>query len=169
MNKIDEKEFNQIFPFMSFVSQHDPLNSSHFMGQLIFGILPKKQESDMIDTVQHGTTNYTEILILDNKGPGNANHVYQVRAVEPNEDPYLPSVFADIKFQKGLVKEVGVNGLHNEDLIAIVIDRLEGFQSGEFKCKENANAIDLLTAALYRLGDRTADRKERGVEGTSEK
>ena len=42
------------------------------------------------------------------------------------------------------MKEAGKNGIHNEDLLVIVIDRLRGFQSGPFKCRENAIAITKL-------------------------
>ena len=55
----------------------------------------------------------------------------------------------------------------NEDLIAIVIDRMQGFQSGQFKCRENAVALTKLEEALMWLRKRTQDREDRGVEGTS--
>ena len=54
----------------------------------------------------------------------------------------------------------------NEDLIVMVIDRLESFQDSEFKCRENAVAITKLQEALMWLRKRTEDREARGVEGT---
>lgn len=88
---------------------------------------------------------------------GNASHHYDVR-------------YADqcllIDFQHGPVKENGINGISNEALIAIVLDRLRGFQSGQFACRENAVALTHLETALMWLQKRTRDRVLRGVEGT---
>jgi hypothetical protein len=113
-----------------------------------------------------GTKIHTRIIAIDEKGVGNANHKYhiesQVRECLDDER----RVFSQVKFQKGAIKESGVNGCHNEDLIAIVIDRLEGFQSGDYACKENQMALDKLTEALLWLRKRTMDRENRGVEGT---
>lgn len=104
------------------------------------------------------TNEHTEIYAIDEK-EFNANHEYIVSAVNSTND------YAKVSFQKGPVKENGVNGCHNEDLISIVIDRLQSFQNGEFSCRENAIAITKLEEALMWLNKRTADRKARGVEG----
>ncbi len=72
----------------------------------------------------------------------------------------------DIDFQEGAIKESGVNGVMNEDLIAMVITRLEGFQNSEFRCRENACAVTKLEEALMWLRKRTVGRENRGVEGT---
>lgn len=74
-------------------------------------------------------------------------------------------ILTKIDFQSGPIKENGVNGCQNEDLIGIIIDRLQGFQTGEFPCRENSIAITKLQEALMWLEKRTADRKARGVEG----
>lgn len=42
---------------------------------------------------------------------------------------------AMIKFQKGPVKEEGLNGVFIEDLLLIVKDQLEHFQRGEYPWK----------------------------------
>lgn len=73
--------------------------------------------------------------------------------------------YAIIKFQKGPVKDHGVNGCHQEDLLEIVIDRLKLFQDGPFPCRENALALTKCQEALHWLNSRTADRVKRGVEG----
>ena len=93
----------------------------------------------------------------------NANHIYLVKAVD---DPVHN--LTEVQFQKGPIKENGVNGCMNEDLIAMVIDRLEGFQNSPFMCRENALAIQKLEEALLWLRKRTMDREARGVEGTHE-
>ena len=77
-------------------------------------------------------------------------------------------ILADIHFQEGPIKECGVNGVCNEDLINMVIERLEAFQNTEFKCRENAVAITKLEEALLWLRKRTMGREQRGVEGTNE-
>jgi hypothetical protein len=73
---------------------------------------------------------------------------------------------ADIDFQEGPIKECGVNGVANEDLINMVICRLEHFQRSEYACRENALAITKLEESLMWLRKRTMDREARGVEGT---
>lgn len=118
--------------------------------------------------IEIGTTKFTEIFALDDKGQGGANHVYDVIQTVPvgaavSDD----SIFARVKFQDGPIKEFGINGCHNEDLIAIVIDRLQGFQEGDFSCRENAIAITKLEEAMMWLNKRTSKRIARGVEGTS--
>ena len=80
-------------------------------------------------TLTIGTRKHTQVEALDKKGQGNANHKYKIyKAVVNGSD--LNEGLCLIEFQNGPVKEKGVNGIHNEDLIAIVIDRLAGFQSG---------------------------------------
>lgn len=108
--------------------------------------------------VNVGTNEHTEIYAIDEK-EFNANHEYVVSAVSSTYN------YARVSFQKGPVKENGVNGCHNEDLIAIVLDRLQCLNQGDFKCRENSIAITKLEEALMWLDKRTADRKARGVEG----
>ncbi len=107
---------------------------------------------------------YTKVVTVDEPHEQNkANHEYVVRPINPPADQV--SWVNPISFQNGPIKENGVNGLHNEDLISIVVHRLQGFQSSEFKCRENAIAITKLEEALLWLNYRTSQREERGVEG----
>lgn len=106
-----------------------------------------------------GTEKYTIVAATDHP-QHNGNHTYQVFKSE-NFEP-----IATVQFQKGAIKEHGVNGVMNEDLIAMVIDRLESFQASPFKCRENALAITKLEEALHWLRHRTMARERRGVEGT---
>ena len=62
-----------------------------------------------------------------------------------------------------------MNGISQEALLAILIDRLRGFQSGQYACRENAIALTKLEEATMWLQKRTLDRVRRGVEGTSVK
>ena len=77
-----------------------------------------------------------------------------------------PDGYISLKFQLGPIKEHGVNGTTIEKVLGLVIDRLQGFQNGPFKCRENALAITKLEEALHWLHHRTANREKRGVEGT---
>ena len=90
----------------------------------------------------------------------NAPHTFIVEKIKDNEE------LCKIHFQEGAIKEHGINGVCNEDLIAMVIRRLEGFQDSEFNCKENEKAIEKLQESLMWLRKRTTDREVRGVEGT---
>jgi hypothetical protein len=74
----------------------------------------------------------------------------------------------EVRFQNGPIKENGINGVTQEVLLAIVIDRLRSFQAGEFVCRENAVALTLVETALMWLHKRTHDRMRRGVEGTNQ-
>lgn len=77
------------------------------------------------------------------------------------------TVHYDLSFHNGPIKSPAeYNGLTNEALLAVVIDRMRGFQSGPFACRENALALTKLEEALMWLQKRTRDRMARGVEGT---
>ena len=117
-------------------------------------------------TLKLGQHRFTKVLVVDEKGDGNAHHVYQVlpENVEPND---MGNYFAEIKFQKGPVQEKGVNGCHQEDLLNIVQHRLECFQDGDFACVENERALNSLRDCIGHLNSRTKDRQERCVEGTN--
>ena len=115
-------------------------------------------------TLKIGTRKYTEVNVVDEKGQGNANHHYCIKTVD---EPV--TILGDVKFQNGPIKEFGVNGVMNEDLIAIVIDRMRGFQSGDFACRDNGLALTKLEEALMWLRNRTNERELRGVEGTNVK
>lgn len=105
-----------------------------------------------------------KITVVDEPGQGGANHEYDI--LIPTK---AGTIGQTIKFQNGPIKEFGVNGLTQEALLAIVIDRLRGFQSGEFRCRENAIALTHCEDALLWLQKRTRDRLARGVEGTNQK
>lgn len=112
--------------------------------------------------IQTGTSKYTQVLAID-ESEFNANHEYQIKWDRVG-DGYVST--QGIKFQKGPVKENGINGIHHEDLIVIIIDRLQSFQKSEYSCRENAIAITKLEETLMWLRKRTTDREARGVEGT---
>lgn len=95
----------------------------------------------------------------------NAPHYFEVWTSEFNNNG-LPDVLAEVHFQEGPIKEAGVNGVANEDLIAMVICQLEHFNQSEYRCRENSMAITKLEEALLWLRKRTMGREKRGIEGT---
>jgi len=109
------------------------------------------------------------IFTMDEKGPGGAYHKYEIHNDKNVPDIMVRNCICKVDMQKGPVKEAGVNGCQNEDLIAIIIDRLECFQSGGFSCYENGEALFKLHEALHWMNHRTADRERRNVEGYNKK
>ncbi len=99
-----------------------------------------------------------EITVLDDPGAGGANHEYMIETQK--------GLTCRISFQNGPIAENGVNGVTQEALLAIVIDRLRSFQAGKFGCRENALALTKIEEAQHWLLHRTRARMARGVEGT---
>lgn len=127
----------------------------------------------MRELTEHKTNPVNDVItinVLDEPGPGNANHVYtldwhlhegtDLEVGEPDDHRVT------LRFQNGPINEVGVNGITNEALLAVLIDRMRGFQSGPYNCEANAIALTALEKAQDALRDRTKARMERGVEGT---
>lgn len=118
----------------------------------------------------HGNPN-TKITATDNIGQGGAHHVYLIEPISspPNFEGDSCSVINpfEVRFQNGPIKEEGVNGCHQEDLLAIVIDRLQSFQAGPFACRENALALTKCQEAMHWMDHRTKDRERRQVEVTN--
>lgn len=101
------------------------------------------------------------IEVLDEPGAGGANHEYRVAL--PNGTETM------IVFQNGPINESGINGLTQEVLLAIVQDRLQSFQAGQYACRENAIALTHVETGMLWLHKRTLDRMQRNVEGTMQK
>lgn len=118
----------------------------------------------LTDHKLNGLNDALFITVLDEPGQGGANHAYQIGGFTGAGDVETAVV---LRFQNGPIAEHGVNGISGEALLAIQIDRLRGFQSGPYKCRENAIALTHLEEALMWLQKRTRERVARGVEGTS--
>lgn len=122
------------------------------------------------DSANHQLT----IAVMDEPGAGGANHRYEITGADRNANPssgntkFIRAVEI-ILFQNGPIKESGVNGVTQEALLAIVIDRLRSFQAGPFACDDNGIALDACCLALNTLQNRTRARIARGVEGTHQK
>jgi hypothetical protein len=113
---------------------------------------------NITDHIANPVNDRIQITALDAPGAGGANHHYGVY-VDGSENGL------DIHFQNGPIAEAGVNGVTQEVLLAVVIDRLRSFQAGPFACKENAEALDHAQQSLEWLKSRTKARMARGVEG----
>lgn len=112
------------------------------------------------DSVNHQLT----IAVADEPGHGGANHQYVISLKNADGEFEFNCC---IGFQNGPIKEFGVNGVTQEALLAIVIDRLEGFQKGPFPSQDNVDALHHVKSALTYLQKRTRARIARGVEGTT--
>jgi hypothetical protein len=112
------------------------------------------------------------IEVTDAPGAGGANHLYRIAGFDASSNASNPMnghPFSEswVLFQNGPIKESGVNGITQEALLAIIIDRLRSFQAGAFSCRENALALTNCEEALMWLQRRTVARIKRGVEGTT--
>lgn len=124
------------------------------------------------DAANHQLT----VTVEDEPGSGGANHQYLITGFNSATNPSnpwtddegkpVPSQHLTVLFQNGPINEAGVNGVTHETLLAILIDRMEGFQAGPFANENNKAALINLRAALTKLQDRTRARIARGVEGT---
>lgn len=127
------------------------------------------------DSANHQLT----ISVLDEPGQGNACHRYDISGIDTStnvgEDalarvlPGSDRTVLPILFQNGPIKDVGVNGVTHEALLAILIDRMRGFQAGPYSTRSNAIALTHMEEALMWLQQRTRERIKRGVEGTHAK
>lgn len=106
-----------------------------------------------------------EIDVVDEPGVGGANHEYHVKYKVTQNSKTFNNVIP-ISFQNGPINETGVNGITQEVLLAICIDRLQSFQKGPYACRENALALAKMEEAQHWLHHRTSKRMQRGVEGT---
>lgn len=122
----------------------------------------------------NGCNDSITIEVLDEPGSGGANHLYSITGFNTQTNascPFVarygkPSDHTTILFQNGPIPENGTNGITHEIMLAILEDRLTGFQSGPYACPENALALHYIKKAQKILKARTEARIARGVEGT---
>ena len=117
----------------------------------------------MREITSHKINSLNDSIVIqaDEPGHGNASHNYTVSIKDSDSTP-----ITTIAFQNGPILEVGYNGISNEALLAIVEDRLKGFQSSSYACQENADALTNIQKAIECLHQRTMGRTQRNVEGT---
>lgn len=106
----------------------------------------------------------SNVAALDAKDPnaGNASHQYAIQFGGPDKICFIP-------FQHGpRGVEGSIPGIFDDDLLAILEDRLRGFQSGPFACEENEIALALIVKARDALAERVAKRIAKGVLGLNQ-
>lgn len=127
----------------------------------------------LIDHMTNPANEQLQIVVADQPGAGGACHRYEVTGFDASTNPsHGENEGANKKvilFQNGPIPESGVNGLTQEALLAIIIDRLRSFLAGPYACRENELALTKCEEALHWLHHRTRGRQVRGVEGTQEK
>lgn len=131
---------------------------------------PNLKENNMrkLNTIQK-RNNLNTVYAMDEAGVGNASHSYIVAGGDSVLEDAAP-VLCELKFQHGPRNDANsIHGILDTDLLEIVRDRLIGFQSGEFACRENALALTKLEECLMWMNRRVEDRAERKVLGTMEK
>lgn len=108
---------------------------------------------------------------------GNASHCYTLKmditgtatAIDAGCTGQAQETVGFLRFQHGpRMADGSVAGLTNEAVLAVVLDRLKGFQSGPFGCRENAIAITKLEEALHWMDARARTRARQGVLGKNE-
>lgn len=102
------------------------------------------------------------VAALDARDPnaGGASHLYGI-STNPQ---------TNIQFQHGARNAEGSTpGVFDDDLLAIVEDRLSAFQNGSFACDENAAALRHIQHARAELARRVAARMAQGVLGQNKK
>lgn len=79
-------------------------------------------------------------------------------------------IVAGIQFQQGPRNVEGSTpGVTEAALLAVLIDRLRGFQAGPYGCRENAIQLTKLEEVLHWTRARADARAKRGVLGTNTK
>lgn len=98
-----------------------------------------------------------------------AGYQYALKDFEGNGTQQLQFIEKKIPDSgpKGTLETVS-DGTTNEEVLAVLIDRVK-FLNGIAPCRENSIVITKLEEGLMWLNKRTADRVERGVEGTPNK
>ncbi len=94
--------------------------------------------------------------------------LYRIQLRLPVKAP-SDSLEIDLLFQRGAVGADGsnVNGISDESLMEVLINRLKAFQAGPWACETQAAALEHLEKALAALELRTTRRQEADVEGTT--
>ena len=74
-----------------------------------------------------------------------------------------------VNWQDGIVGDDGQNGAFVEDVLEAARQRIQFFNSGRFRCRENSIAITKIEEALQWLDWRTRQRLQQDVENSYEK
>lgn len=93
-------------------------------------------------------------------------HRYELENFEDQREPGQVIQFIEKEPIEGTDKlRTLYDGTTNEEVLKVLIDRLRGLEQ-KLPCRENSIAITKCEEALMWLEKRTAERRDRGVEGT---
>lgn len=125
-----------------------------FKMQELYGSMYNHKYTSVFHEVDHESYVPHHFLIVD-------------KSCVKDRENIKPIILGSIDFQDGqIIDGKGINGVMDENLIAIVISRLEGFQSSKFACKENDIALTKLQEAMLWLKNRTTDKELKNIEIT---
>ncbi len=111
------------------------------------------------------STEHTRILRKDERDEiTQAHHHYDIMAIDRDENTV--DSFS-IAFQKGPLEEVGPNGIMDEDLLVLLIDRFKGLQTSKYHCHEYTMALVHLKKAHHYLRYRAEELKIKHSENSS--
>jgi hypothetical protein len=123
--------------------------------------MPKEERQIELHHDGHGLNESIKI-VANELGPGGASHLYTLSIGD--------KVVGKLQFQEGPRGEQGSTpGLTEAALLAVLIDRLQKFQEGPYKCRENAIQITKLEETLMWTKARADERAKRKVLGTYNK
>lgn len=108
------------------------------------------------------------ILTNDHRASDGAHHSYRIIVQKEGATANTPTEKVEevvINFQNGGLKEVGANGITDQALLAIILDRVRSFNEGPFRCRENSMIITKGEEMMMWMEKRSNDRARRGVEG----
>lgn len=125
---------------------------------------------EKLNTIQK-RENLNEVMVLDEKGNGGANHRYGIYMNGAHDNGKTPDIcYGIIQFQNGARKlPDSIHGVLDTDLLEIVRHRLQCFQQGDFATRENEIALTHIEEALLWMNKRVEDRIARNVLGTDNK
>ena len=87
-----------------------------------------------------------------------------VKEIVPGHEYKCVDANVTVVFQNGAVPDVGRNGWQNDEMLEVLIARLN-WLNAQFPCRENSLTITKLEEALMWQNKRTANRVARKVEG----
>ena len=124
-----------------------------------------------ITTYNVNTAIQLKLEVLDEPGADGANHLYNITGFNSASNasnpwvtrPGQPEESLTILFQNGPVLEKGANGITQEVLLAVLIDRLCSFQAGPSACRDSAIALFHVEEALTWLQRRAAEHIQHDV------
>lgn len=118
----------------------------------------------------HGL-NESIYIVTDTPDQSGAAHRYDLSiAAGPDGHPGEVQLVGHLRFQQGPRNVEGsFPGITEAALLAVLIDRLRGFQAGPYACRENAIQLTKLEECLMWTKQRAHDRAKRGVLGKNAK